>query len=290
MALPPLAMSESRDPSLAPSQGRRDSRALSTLANALSRNSLGVKTSGYLCDAVASVLLDGPDFYDTTDDLLDITKSPSLTNLPGELKNRIYRLVLLQSRDDDINVTAPNYRRPSLLEVSRAIRNETIPIYYYENSFAIHLPDYSPALLMRWIRTLKRIGLETDSNKPWGKKVFFKINAVDGKTGGKNPRPNWSNFQRHLKYMHSGLVPCFATTPLDCWKESGDPGPATDDSPRTFSYRLRREHAEIERMTMIAMGRVVYMTRNRFTWCQVKDLLDDYRVILAGTDRRWMDE
>ncbi|KXT08207.1 hypothetical protein AC579_3314 [Pseudocercospora musae] len=255
MALPPLATSDSRDPSMATLQPRRDSRALSTLATALSRNSLGVKASGYLCDAVASVLLDGGDLHNTAE-LLDITKKPSLTNLPGELKNRIYRLVLLRSHDDDINVTAPNYRRPSLLEVSRAIRNETIPIYYYENSFAIHLPDYSPALLMRWVRSLRRMGLEIDSNKPWGKKVFFKITVVDGKTGGKNPRPNWNNFQRHLKYMHQGLVPCFAMTPLDCWKESGDPGPVSDDTPSTFSSRLRREHADIERMTMVAMGRV----------------------------------
>jgi hypothetical protein len=50
----------------------------------------------------------------------------SLLGLPGELRNRIYRLVIVFSdRNDQIRISPENHSQPALLKSNRQIRKET---------------------------------------------------------------------------------------------------------------------------------------------------------------------
>lgn len=71
----------------------------------------------------------------------------SLLGLPGELRNRIYRLVLVTpSREDHIVVNPHQHDQPALLKTSRQIRKDNISIFECENIFDIEVVDLSPSL------------------------------------------------------------------------------------------------------------------------------------------------
>ena len=53
--------------------------------------------------------------------------------LPGEIRNKIYRLVLVS--DDNIDITITPTPEPALLNVCRTTLEEATTIYYLENSF-----------------------------------------------------------------------------------------------------------------------------------------------------------
>ena len=57
----------------------------------------------------------------------------ALFGLPGELRNRIYRLVLLV--EGSIDVDSGCIPEPALLVVCQQLRREGIYIYYTENQF-----------------------------------------------------------------------------------------------------------------------------------------------------------
>lgn len=62
--------------------------------------------------------------------------SPSLEQLPPEMRNRIYRATLV--RDEPIDVTGKRgLDEPALLAVTKRIRAEAIGMHYSENSFRI---------------------------------------------------------------------------------------------------------------------------------------------------------
>lgn len=64
---------------------------------------------------------------------------PGLFTLPAELRNEIYRLVLLsQSR---ITIGARNHEQPALLRTCRQLREETSSIFYDENRFLTRVQD-----------------------------------------------------------------------------------------------------------------------------------------------------
>ncbi|EMC96951.1 hypothetical protein BAUCODRAFT_48719, partial [Baudoinia panamericana UAMH 10762] len=57
-----------------------------------------------------------------------------LLNLPGELRNYIYRLALVE--DDHIKISKNSKPlQPGILQVSRQCRKEASDIYYQENIF-----------------------------------------------------------------------------------------------------------------------------------------------------------
>lgn len=66
------------------------------------------------------------------------TKAASLLGLPAELRNQIWRLVLVRIADIDIN-TEQDTLQPSLLRVSRQIRSETRDIYCQENCIFLNV-------------------------------------------------------------------------------------------------------------------------------------------------------
>ncbi|KAK5695989.1 hypothetical protein LTR97_008409 [Elasticomyces elasticus] len=79
-----------------------------------------------------------------------------LLELSAELRNIIYELVLLSK--DAIFVT-PTLRSPSLLQVSRQIRTETLAMWYESNTFEITVNDCKADLLHAWCRNHHALGV-----------------------------------------------------------------------------------------------------------------------------------
>lgn len=108
----------------------------------------------------------------------------ALLQLPGELRNRIYRLVLCQEKQ--IIVTRLNWssHQPALLQTNRQIRNEAIGVFYHGNAFCVAVHDWNGSLLERF-RDLRSV---YKSNAHW--RHYF--------TGG----PHWANLLEWLKGVH----------------------------------------------------------------------------------------
>jgi hypothetical protein len=90
-----------------------------------------------------------------------------LLNLPPELRNRIYELVLVSHDLIEVDSNHANYevednleedkstiKEPPLLRTCQIIRNEATPLYYSSNAFSCHYNCSSNAfpILIRWIR------------------------------------------------------------------------------------------------------------------------------------------
>ncbi|USW58271.1 hypothetical protein Slin15195_G115900 [Septoria linicola] len=64
-----------------------------------------------------------------------------LLRLPGELKNRIYALVL--SKQKIIVVKARGHYRPPLLNMCKRIRRDTLKMFYGETTLRCNSPDWN---------------------------------------------------------------------------------------------------------------------------------------------------
>lgn len=62
---------------------------------------------------------------------------------PPEIRNKIYREVLVPALDDDNHGHVISLAQPGLTRTSRQIRNETLPIFYGQNHFTITVPPTS---------------------------------------------------------------------------------------------------------------------------------------------------
>ncbi|KAK5124394.1 hypothetical protein LTR85_001611 [Meristemomyces frigidus] len=104
----------------------------------------------------------------------------NLLTLPGELRNRIYRLALVAH--DDITVDKENWKQPALLQVCKRIRKEGSSIYYEENKFGFDATDFNSDALISWFQHGKRFpkSIEQGSCGPTG-------------------RNDWGNLLRWLK-------------------------------------------------------------------------------------------
>ena len=101
-------------------------------------------------------------------------RSPFL-NLPAEIRNIIYDLVLVKAKPisvtDSQSVHTPagikrGVKQPSLLRVCRAIRAETLSVFYSGNNFTIGLSDYYG---MDWLQDMPR------SNRALVKSVLIPV-------------------------------------------------------------------------------------------------------------------
>ncbi|PPJ57822.1 hypothetical protein CBER1_00176 [Cercospora berteroae] len=87
-----------------------------------------------------------------------------LFGLPGELRNRIYRLVLLEQ--NAIQVVDTGYARPGLLTTCQQIANESTVLYYEENKFDVRAWDYNPHSLYNFERGINALAERGHSMKP----------------------------------------------------------------------------------------------------------------------------
>lgn len=100
-------------------------------------------------------------------DDLSSSARPSLLGLPGELRNRIYRLVVVEDERIEMTPIDPylvldiKYKLPGIIHASRQLREEARSIYFGENSFAVHI---IPRQLTTYLDRLKLLDLKNSAN------------------------------------------------------------------------------------------------------------------------------
>ena len=73
----------------------------------------------------------------------------SFSSLPPELRNQIYKLVLVSGHR--ITLFRPHSLvQPALTKTCRQIRRESLGIYYSRNSFYGRIIDYDPTMYIKW--------------------------------------------------------------------------------------------------------------------------------------------
>ncbi|GIZ46507.1 hypothetical protein CKM354_000963300 [Cercospora kikuchii] len=113
-------------------------------------------------------------------------KSCHLLNLPGEIRNTIYRYALIKTKP--MKVTSKGPGEPSLLRVCNRIRREARSIYYAENEFELHLEDFDGEALV-----------------PFKNQYSYFSNWLTGQCLGVNVtnlmkgKPNWENLVAWIK-------------------------------------------------------------------------------------------
>lgn len=72
-----------------------------------------------------------------------------LLELPGELINRVYQLVLV--KDTPLRVSTHTFpQEPPLLLTNKGVHREAMSIYYGENTFDVDLSNYDCAASVKW--------------------------------------------------------------------------------------------------------------------------------------------
>ncbi|KAK5127464.1 hypothetical protein LTR85_006803 [Meristemomyces frigidus] len=74
----------------------------------------------------------------------------TLLTLPLEMRNRIYRFVLVEPQNIVIRANEKPPEEPALLATCRQVRQESLNIYWKENNFEIEVRDYLAAFYARW--------------------------------------------------------------------------------------------------------------------------------------------
>ncbi|KAK4549719.1 hypothetical protein LTR36_005020 [Oleoguttula mirabilis] len=110
--------------------------------------------------------------------------------LPGELRNRIYRLVLID--DDLIQVEKEGFEEPPVLLVCHDIRSEALPIYYCENHFCLCVKSFNPTVALCWTRKIRELKKHYNISLPI---------TVD-----MDMYANWSNLILWLQRLHTGDI------------------------------------------------------------------------------------
>lgn len=82
------------------------------------------------------------------------------TNLPPEIRNYIYELVLC-SKEKDFIIAAPFYDelmslgdQPPITQVARQLRSETLGIFYHDNTFIAYINNFDFTNLVRWAKCI----------------------------------------------------------------------------------------------------------------------------------------
>ncbi|EME38594.1 hypothetical protein DOTSEDRAFT_181859 [Dothistroma septosporum NZE10] len=116
-------------------------------------------------------------------------KSPLLT-MPGELRNEIYRHVLLDTgRTSAVQYDSTGFTRPALLNACKMIRFEALKMFYLENKFETTVNKYNPSTMLRWYTHFDRLN----------------IDAVEDCTVD-DTQPSWANLVEWLRLYHACLV------------------------------------------------------------------------------------
>lgn len=113
------------------------------------------------------------------------TPNPSpLLNLPGELRNRIYRLTLPET----VTVNSATFPEPPLLTCKK-IRQEASAIFYSESNFNIDLTDWDSTAYMAVVSKLPTFKVHNAVPIP----AMFRTYGT----------PNWQNFNEFLRRKHA---------------------------------------------------------------------------------------
>lgn len=120
-----------------------------------------------------------------------------LESLAAELRNRIYRYVLVSPKEVDVTETQP--AQPPLLRVNRKIRTGTLSIFYEENDFSCNLFACEGAKAIPFTKVYKKY-VKQD-------KFRFQFGIYD--------YPNWDNLLLWLKACHDKVLDFIRPTDVE---------------------------------------------------------------------------
>ena len=178
-----------------------------------------------------------------------------LLELPGELRNKIYRYCLVVGDEHDTEylmrittngrfvVVTKDLKIPPLLSVSQQVRNEAIHIWYAANTFRVSLQDYDPTLYLAWKRHVDVISRTAPLEKLW-------IQV----TGD----PKWSNLMAWCHAVWSGTLPCL-------------------------------EKDERGKLALARAAHKIAVMSKEGSWEECERQLSVLRGVFAQIDKRWMD-
>jgi hypothetical protein len=123
---------------------------------------------------------------------INVPSPKSLSDLPPELRNRIYRFAV--SVDDKIAITkSAGFPEPPLLFTCKTIRQEAIGIYYLANEFRLSVVSWDPAVYLLVAQKSRAL---RDTYKFDLRGMVFHI----AETG----MASWKNLKRWLRLRRDG--------------------------------------------------------------------------------------
>lgn len=175
-----------------------------------------------------------------------------LLRLPAELRNVIYRYVLVQV--DPIDIANDGHQEPALLTTCKEIRQEAVTLFYCENEFEIEMIDWNIINFLKWDKILAAALGDGDN-----------FDCARGRTRcvGPSDDPNWANLHHWMKeYYHDNTV-----------LEQTEP-----------SSLCSGEETDVY---VVASMFVVLNNMKSKTWEEMEGILKEFRVVLAKVDERW---
>ena len=132
-------------------------------------------------------------------------------DLPAELRNHIFGLLLVQPKAIEVSPIRPFVKEPALLAVSRQVRSETMSIWYAENSFLIN--GSSPAVKFlrsrndQQLRSLRSVKMTSEKSKQmkeapraWAEHLQKKVETMMREFEGRGLR----RFALEFQFLHCG--------------------------------------------------------------------------------------
>lgn len=128
-----------------------------------------------------------------------------ILSLPPELRNIIYRLVLLATENVPLG---PRYKFPKLLQTCQQIRTETLSIFWLENTFVMITRDYNA-------RIPKQLAVSLSNSIPSARIDFYAM--LCGYT-------HWPNLYDWLRAYHEGKAVGPGRAPIFSHGHQGEAG------------------------------------------------------------------
>lgn len=201
-----------------------DDRALPTTLPHFPFQPLQAPSSTYH-NCLAPATMSAPNPEDVAIEDVDTSSGKGLLDLPAELRNVIYEMVLVSQ--DMVRLTSEDHTAPGLLRVNEQIRAESRAIYYCQNRFLIKCKDFDSTALLAFRQQSKDI-LPT-----MGKLEYPKTKPVISVSSLRVPHPrNRANLLRWAKAVHAGLL-AVKLSPR------GDPGRKAGRIVLTLAHELR---------------------------------------------------
>lgn len=194
--------------------------------------------------------------YDSGDDPEPPEQEPKcfLLDISGELRNRIYREVLVLP--ESVHVASTGYEHPALLHTCKQVRQEATSIFFQENVFAFAIDRFDSTPLIRFRNRAPSMALIGGpfQQGPWLR----------------DQSPNWQNLEEWLnQFYHCNCI--------------GSPTP---------EYMLKIGAEVMGRLTLYyiigGMFEIVKQARVAgISWSIAKKMFEGHRPILIALDKAW---
>jgi hypothetical protein len=137
---------------------------------------------------IRNIVYDFTNQIEQSSDTLTQSDSP-LLNLPGELRNRIYRFAIISPLSIELDIGRWQNHQPALLRTCKQVRIEALRLFYIENKITTNIHDWDPVVKVRCSQLLA-------SHKIKSHHLYHYF------TGG----PNWTNLLAWLKAVFEGKI------------------------------------------------------------------------------------